>query len=115
MAEKRGHLVKMYYDFDTAGVLEVYMPKLEGWYRVTSREFRSFDGRRRITKPERPQGRGEIYNVPMVTTEYHGPVFMWGTNNYVPYKGTHTFVESDTSAYFQKQYDKYQSGSYVRQ
>lgn len=114
MSEKRGHLVKMYYDFDTAGVLEVYMPKLEGWYRVTSREFRSFDGQRRITKPERPQGKGEIYNVPMITTEYHGPVFMWGTNNDVPYKGTHSFVESDTSVYFQKQYDKFQTGSYIR-
>ena len=114
MSEKKGHLVKLYFDFDTAGVLEIWMPKLNGWYRVTSREFRSYDGKRRITKPVKPQGRGEIFNVPMVTTEYDGPVFLWGTNDYVPYKGTHTFVESDTSEYFQKQYDKYQSGSYIR-
>ena len=73
MSEKRGHLVKMEYDFDTAGVLEVWVPKLNGWYRVTSRDFRSFDGKRRITKPIKPQGRGEIYNVPMETKEYFGP------------------------------------------
>jgi len=114
MSEKRGHLVKMHYDFDTAAVLEVWMPKLNGWYRVTSREFRSFDGKRRLTKPIKPQGRGEIYSVPMKTEEYHGPVFMWGTNNYVPYKGTHTFVESDTSVYFKKQYEQHQSGSKVK-
>ncbi len=53
----------MHYDFDTAGVLEIWMPKLNGWYRVTSREFRSYDGKRRITKPIKPQGRNEIYNV----------------------------------------------------
>ena len=112
MAEKRGGLEKMRYDFPTEAVLEVQIKNK--WYRVTSREFRSYDGKRRITKPIKPQGRGEIFNVPMVTTEYDGPVFMWGTNNYVPYKGTHSFVESDTSEYFQKQYDKYQSGSYIR-
>ena len=103
MSEKRGHLVKMEYDFDTAGVLEVWQPKLDGWYRVTSRDFRSFDGKRRITKPVKPQGRAEIYNVEMVTREYFGPVYRWGTNNMVPYKGTHTVVASDTSEYFSKQ------------
>ena len=114
MSEKKGHLVRLEYDFDTAGVLEIWMPKLEGWYRVTSSQFRSYDGRRRITTPIKPQGKGEIYNVPMRTDEYNGPVFMLGTNNYVPYKGTHTYVESEKSEYFQKQYKKYQSGSYIR-
>lgn len=114
MAEKRGHLEKMKYDFDTAGVLEVWMPKLEGWYRVTSREFRSFDGKRRITKPIKPQGKGEIYNIPMTTEEYFGPVYMWGTNKEVRYKGTHSLVNSDTSIYFQKQYALNQSGSQVK-
>ena len=47
MSEKTGHLVKMEYDFDTAGVLEVWVPKLNGWYRVTSRDFRSFRAKRR--------------------------------------------------------------------
>lgn len=103
MGEKTGFTEKMVYDFDTAGVLEVFIPKLNDWCRVTSREFRSFDGRRRITKPIKPQGRGEIYNVPMVTEEYTGPVFMWGTNMAAPYKGTHTFLESEKSIYFNKQ------------
>ena len=113
MSEKKGHLVKMYYDFDTAGVLEIFLNN-KTWYRVTSREFRSFDGKRRITKPVKPQGKGEIYNIPMVTTEYNGPVFMWGTINDYPYKGTGTIIDSDTSVYFQKQYKKFQSGSYIR-
>jgi hypothetical protein len=114
MSEKTGHLVKLHFDFDTAGVLEVWMPKLDGWYRVTSSVFRSYDGKRRITKPIKPQGLGEVNNVEMVTTEYNGPVFLLGTNNYVDYKGTHSFVESEKSIYFQKQYNKFQSGSYIR-
>lgn len=103
MGEKRGLTEKMYYDFDTAGVLEVFVPKLHGWYRVTSRQFRSYDGRRRITRPSKPQGRGEIYDVPMITEEYFGPVFLWGTNLTAPYKGTHTYIESEQSIYFSKQ------------
>jgi hypothetical protein len=103
MAEKTGFTEKMIYDFDTAGVLEVFLPNLDGWYRVTSREFRSFDGRRRITRPIKPQGRGEIYDIPMTTEEYFGPVFMLGTNMAAPYKGTHTFIESEKSIYFNKQ------------
>jgi|TARA_B110000285_G_scaffold153544_1_gene171370 hypothetical protein len=117
MSEKKGHLVKLHHDFDTAAVLEVWMPKLDGWYRVTSREFRSFDGERRYTKPIRPQGLGEVNDIEMVTTEYNGPVFLWGTNNNVPYKGTHTMVESTTSRYFDKKYKEhteFQSGSKVR-
>ena len=114
MSEKTGHLVKLHFDFDTAGVLEVWMPKPDGWYRVTSSVFRSYDGKRRITKPIKPQGLGEVNNIEMVTTEYNGPVFLLGTNNYVDYKGTHSFVESEKSIYFQKQYNKFQSGSYIR-
>mgnify|MGYP000008770026 CR=1 FL=1 len=114
MSEKKGHLVKLHFDFDTAGVLEIWMPKLNGWYRVTSSSFRSYDGKRRITKPIKPQGLGEVNNIEMITTEHHGMVFMMGTNDYVPYRGTHSFVESDKSIYFQKQYEKYQSGSYIR-
>jgi hypothetical protein len=51
MAEKRGETEKLINDFNTAGVLEVYMPNLEGWYRTTAKDFRSFDGKRRITEP----------------------------------------------------------------
>jgi hypothetical protein len=63
MSEKRGNIVKLEYDFDTARNLEVYMPNLSNWFRVTSREFRSFNGERRI------QGK-----------KYNGPVYLFGTN-----------------------------------
>lgn len=64
MSEKKGLTVKMSYDFETAANLEVYLPESTyGWYRVTSREFRSFNGKRRINN--------KLYN---------GPVYLFGTN-----------------------------------
>ena len=82
-AEKRGHIVKLEYDFNTAGVLEVSINNT--WYRVTSRHFRSFDGPRRITQPERQPGQGvQAYaDIKMITEEYFGPVYLEGTNNMV--------------------------------
>jgi|TARA_B110000977_G_scaffold186314_1_gene252101 hypothetical protein len=79
MGEKTGHLVKIQYDFNTAGVLEVYMKGT--WHRTTSREFRSFDGKRRITEPTMTE-LGNVV-VPMRTYEYNGPVYMFGTNHEV--------------------------------
>lgn len=76
MAEKRGETEKLIYDFNTAGCLEVL--KGETWYRTTAREFRSFDGPRRITEPTHVEHRN--VNVPMTTYEYWGPVYMFGTN-----------------------------------
>ena len=61
--EKIGNLEKLTYDFNTASNLEIFMVNLDGWYRVTSREFRSYNGKRRIN--------GE---------EYKGVVFHYGTN-----------------------------------
>ena len=61
--EKTGNTEKLTYDFNTASNLEVYMPNLEGWYRTTSREFRSFNGKRRIN--------GESYK---------GHIYHYGTN-----------------------------------
>ena len=61
--EKTGNIEKLVYDFNTASNLEVWMPNLNGWYRVTSREFRSFNGKRRIN------------NEP-----YYGNVYHYGTN-----------------------------------
>lgn len=52
MSEKTGDVIKLEYDFDTSKNLEVYMPNLKNWYRVTSREFRSFNGKRRINEQE---------------------------------------------------------------
>lgn len=61
--EKTGNTEKLIYDFNTAANLELWMPNLEGWYRVTSREFRSFNGKRRINEEE-----------------YKGPVYHYATN-----------------------------------
>ena len=93
MAEKTGHLVKLQYDFNTAGVLEVCMKGT--WHRATSREFRSFDGRRRITEPTKTELGNVI--VPMRTYDYNGPVYMFGTNNEVKTINEEKIV---TSAYW---------------
>jgi hypothetical protein len=61
--EKTGNTEKIKYDFNTAANLEIWMPNLNDWYRVTSREFRSFNGKRRIN--------GE---------PYYGSVFLYNTN-----------------------------------
>lgn len=90
MAEKRGHIEKLTFDFNTAGVLEIFMNNK--WFRVTTKDFRSFDGKRRITEPTVT----ERYNpyTPMRTYDYEGPVFLWGTNKQVPFKNTGTIVNS---------------------
>ncbi len=93
MAEKTGHLVKLQYDFNTAGVLEVCMKGT--WHRATSIEFRSFDGKRRITEPTKTELGNVI--VPMRTYDYNGPVYMFGTNNEVKTINEEKIV---TSAYW---------------
>jgi hypothetical protein len=62
--EKKGFTGKLSYDFDPSQHLEVFMPKLNDWFRVTAKEFRSFNGNRRINN-----------------VEYNGPVYAHGTNN----------------------------------
>ena len=64
--EKTGNTEKLKYDFETAANLEVFMPNLNDWYRVTSREFRSFNGKRRINN-----------------VEYDGPVYVYNSNKRV--------------------------------
>ena len=81
MAEKTGHTEKLINPFNTSGVLEVFMPGLDGWYRTTARDFRSFDGKRRITEPTKVE-KGNPW-VDLRTYEYNGPVFLWGTNTQV--------------------------------
>jgi len=83
MAEKTGGLEKMKYDFPTEAVLEV---QIKGtWYRVTSREFRSFDGNRRFTKPQRQPGLGlkDSNDIIFDTYEYNGPLYLYGSNKVV--------------------------------
>ena len=89
-AEKRGHTVKLEHDFNTAGVLEVCIK--DNWYSVTSRDFRSFDGPRRITEPTKVE-HGNPW-VDLRTYEYHGPVYKWGTNNIVDFSDTGSLVKS---------------------
>lgn len=91
MAEKTGATVKKLYDFNTSGVLEV---NIKGnWYRVTSNEFRSFDGKRRITEPIKQPGLGEsMFDVPMHTYDYNGPVYVLLTNLEVIRMDTETVV-----------------------
>ena len=71
MAEKRGDLVKLVYDFNSARCCEV---SFDGkmWARVTAREFRSFNGKRRILNVENPSK--PYYE------EYLGPIYYYGTN-----------------------------------
>ncbi len=90
MSEKRGHTVKIEYPFNTAGVLEVYYPDLDNWYRTTASEFRSFDGKRRITEPEYVSRANR--DIPMITYDYFGPVYHQGTNTVVESKGINMIV-----------------------
>ena len=64
--EKIGYTEKMEFLFNEARCLEIYMPGLSRWHRVTPTDFRSFDGKRRI--------QGE---------EYEGPLYAYGTNKKV--------------------------------
>ena len=76
--EKTGHIEKLKNDFDDSKLLEVYLPRLDNWYRVTCRDFRSFDGKRRI------QGK-----------EYKGPLYAYGTNRLSTFNNTSTIVSSE--------------------
>ena len=91
MAEKTRNTAKLIYDFNTAGVCEV---QIKGnWYRTTAREFRSFDGNRRITEPIKQPGLGDsMFNVPMHTYEYNGPVYIVQSNVEVIRMDTETIV-----------------------
>ena len=91
MAEKTGRIVKLQYDFDTAGVMEIFLN--ETWYRVTASDFRSFDGRRRISLPDYTEHRN--VNIPISTYEYEGPVYAWGTNEHVPFNNTGKIAGSE--------------------
>ena len=78
MSEKTGNTEKLKNDFNDSKLLEVYLPKLDNWYRVTCRDFRSFDGKRRI------QGK-----------EYEGPLYSYGTNRLVKFNNTSTIMGSE--------------------
>lgn len=76
MGEKTGNTQKLKYSFNTAGLLEVCIKGT--WYRSTGREFRSFDGPRRITEPTSTE-LGNV-NVEMRTYPYNGAVYVFDSN-----------------------------------
>jgi hypothetical protein len=61
MSEKKGETGKLVYHFNTASDTKVCIN--DKWYRITPREFRSFDGKRSINDQE-----------------YEGPVYYFKTN-----------------------------------
>ena len=76
--EKTGNTEKLKNDFIDSKLLEVYIPRLDNWFRVTCRDFRSWDGKRRI--------QGE---------EYEGPLYAYGTNRKVIPKNNSKIVPSE--------------------
>lgn len=76
MGEKRGNTGKLKYDFNTAWAAEV---KLDSkWYRVTEKDFRSFNGPRRLTRPTGVElGNPFIANE---TFDYEGAYYFFDTN-----------------------------------
>lgn len=92
MAEKRGlENQNLINDYNTAGVLEIFQN--DKWYRVTTKDFRSFNGPRRITEPTKVE-HGNPW-VDLKTYEYHGPVFKWGTNTVVDFSDTGSLEKSE--------------------
>jgi hypothetical protein len=64
-------------DFPTDAVLEVQYDGDNHWCRVTSNEFRSFNGRRRYINS------GDARGLVATTHYYNGPVYYYGTNEVV--------------------------------
>lgn len=95
--EKTGNTAKLVYDFNTSGVCEVCIKS--NWYRTTAREFRSFDGDRRITEPIIQMGvKSNGPQTVMHTYQYDGPVYLLHTNLQVAKAHTQTIVtNNDTS------------------
>lgn len=98
--EKRGNTGKLLNPYHDNGILEVYHEELERWIRVTSREFRSWGGKRRITEykyPFRQPAEISVY-------EYTGPVFEYLTNNIVknPINGTNGSRPKSQSTYSER-------------
>ena len=90
MSEKTGLLIKLDYDFHTSHVCEIFI--LETWIRVTEREFRSFDGPRRLIRPVGGTPRRWLEGDPTETVDYFGPVYVFHTNDIVPYEGTNKII-----------------------
>ena len=93
MTEKRGGspMQELYMDFDRTAVMEVYKPNLGKWYRCTERDFRSFDGERRLIIPSVvKKGCQQTFRVLL----YSGPVYAYGTNNILPFTNSGKIASS---------------------
>lgn len=83
MAEKKGNTVKLHYDFDTTKSTEIQID--DKWYRVTCKDFRSFNGPRRImlfdkqNQPYYQEHKGNVYlfetNIPLRDFSVKGIVY----------------------------------------
>ena len=92
-AEKRGGspLQELDMEFDRTAVMEVYKPHLDKWYRTTERDFRSFDGERRLIVPSlAAKGCQQTFSV----LPYCGPVYSYGTNIKIPLTNSGKIAES---------------------
>ena len=82
MGEKRGFTGKLTYDFEVSALLEVQTNR-GTWARVTARDFRSWDGPRRITVNYMDEStKTSVLGEPQ---PYHGPLYIYGTNTQVEY------------------------------
>ena len=78
MSEKRGNTGKLKCTgFETHHVLEVQLSNKE-WYRVTEKDFRSFNGPRRTSRPAKTEHRKVFQE--SITEIYNGPHYYYGLN-----------------------------------
>ena len=78
MAEKRGKTGKLeHWGYEVSNALEVQIPSGR-WCRVTERDFRSYNGNRRVSYPD-PSQIGEIFE-DMITVDYYGPFYYYEEN-----------------------------------
>jgi hypothetical protein len=99
--EKTGNTAKLSYDFNTSGVCEVCIKG--NWYRTTAREFRSFDGDRRITEPTLQLAtKTSGPQTTMHTYQYDGPVYMLHTNVQVSKTYLQTIVTNNNTTQTKK-------------
>jgi len=78
MAEKKGFTGKLeHWGYETHWVLEIEGKKGR-WYRVTERDFRSYNGKRRISYPSKTELGNPFQD--LTTEDYYGPHYFFETN-----------------------------------
>lgn len=93
MGEKKGFTGRLECPFNQDGSLEI-LTKKDKWSRVTSREFRSYDGPRRIYQPNYVVRGHANLDVEMEYVNYYGPIYEYGTNTQVPFKDSRSLIDS---------------------